>query len=48
MLVDIIMVLQMTFRGDHDIAHTVTLFHEKLYPHEPGIFWLSMIIDFND
>lgn len=38
MLVDVIMILQMTFRCDHDIAHTVTFILEKLSSHEPVIF----------
>lgn len=39
MLVDVIMILQMTFRCDHDIAHTVTFIREKLSSHEPVIFF---------
>lgn len=39
MLVDVIMILQMTFRCDHDIAHTVTFILEKLSSHEPVIFF---------
>lgn len=39
MLVDVIMMLQMTFRCDHDIAHTVTFIREKLSSHEPVIFF---------
>lgn len=39
MLVDVIMILQMTFRCDHDITHTVTFIREKLSSHEPVIFF---------
>lgn len=39
MLVDVIMILQMTFRCDHDIAQTVTFIREKLSSHEPVIFF---------
>lgn len=38
MLVDVIMILQITFRCDHDIAHTVTFILKKLSSHEPVIF----------
>lgn len=51
-VINVIMILQMTFRCDHDIAHTVTFILEKLRSHEPVIFftvlghylpWLQMI-----
>lgn len=48
MLVDVIMILQMTFRCDHDIAHTVTFIFEKLSSHEPVIFLLSLVITSHD
>lgn len=48
MLVDVIMILQMTFRCDHDIAQTVTFILEKLSSHEPVIFLLSLVITSHD
>lgn len=47
MLVDVIMILQMTFRCDHDIAQTVTFILEKLRSHEP-VFLLSLVITSHD
>lgn len=38
-VINVIMMLQMTFRCDHDIAHTVTFIREKLSSHEPVIFF---------
>lgn len=37
-VINVIMILQITFRCDHDIAQTVTFIREKLSSHEPVIF----------
>lgn len=37
-VINVIMLLQITFRCDHDIAHTVTFILKKLSSHEPVIF----------
>lgn len=47
-VINVIMILQMTFRCDDDIAHTVTFILEKLRSHEPVIFLLSLVITSHD
>lgn len=47
-VINVIMLLQMTFRCDHDIAHTVTFILEKLRSHEPVISLLSLVITSHD